>query len=159
MQEKMILDELNRRILRELQRDARQTVQQIAAAVGLSTTPCWKRIKDLESAGVITGYTALVDRSKLGLDLLVVVELNLSQHTEATVQQFERQVAVEPSIVNCMSTTGPSDYVLIVVARDVAHYEQLLHSCLFKLPGVSQLRSSIVLNQVKAETRLPLGVN
>jgi len=157
MNENFTLDAASLLILQELQRDSRQTVQQIATKVGLSTTPCWKRIKELEAAGVIRGYTALVDRSKVGLNLLVVVELNLSQHTETTVRQFEREVAVSPHIVRCLSTTGQADYILTVMARDVAHYEQLLHGTIFRLPGVSQVRSSIVLNEVKSEVRLPVG--
>src|SRR5450830_1496124 len=154
MNENFTLDAASLLILQELQRDSRQTVQQIAAKAGLSTTPCWKRIKELEAAGVIRGYTALVDRSKVGLNLLVV---NLSQHTETTVRQFEREVAVSPHIVRCLSTTGQADYILTVMARDVAHYEQLLHGTIFRLPGVSQVRSSIVLNEVKSEVRLPVG--
>ena len=157
MNENFTLDAASLLILQELQRDSRQTVQQIAAKAGLSTTPCWKRIKELEAAGVIRGYTALVDRSKVGLNLLVVVEVNLSQHTETTVRQFEREVAVSPHIVRCLSTTGQADYILTVMARDVAHYEQLLQGTIFRLPGVSQVRSSIVLNEVKSEVRLPVG--
>ncbi|RUP35174.1 MAG: Lrp/AsnC family transcriptional regulator, partial [Curvibacter sp.] len=73
------------------------------------------------------------------------------------VRQFEREVAVSPHIVRCLSTTGQADYILTVMARDVAHYEQLLHGTIFRLPGVSQVRSSIVLNEVKSEVRLPVA--
>ena len=81
MKENFSLDSVSLRILQELQRDARQTVQQIAERVGLSSTPCWKRIKDMEAAGVIRGYSALVDRDRVGLHLMVVVEVNLGQHS------------------------------------------------------------------------------
>lgn len=156
MNEKPVPDSYSLRILQELQRDARQTVQQIAEAVGLSSTPCWKRIKDMEAAGIITGYTALVDREKVGLNLLVVVEVNLGQHSEDTVQQFERAVAATPQIVRCLSTTGQADYLLTVMARDIQHYEQFLQRSLFRLPGVTHVRSSIVLREVKSEVRLPV---
>lgn len=156
MNEKIQLDAASLRILQELQRDARQTVQQIAERVGLSTTPCWKRIKDMEANGVIRGYSALVDRRRVGLDLLVVVEANLSQHTEELVQQFERAVAATPQIVRCLSTTGQADYILTVLVPDIADYEQFLHRTLFKLPGVTHVRSSIVLKEVKAEVSIPL---
>lgn len=105
MKEEIFLDTYSLRLLAELQRDARQTVQQLAQRVGLSATPCWKRIKDMEAAGVIRGYSVLVDREKLGLRQLAVVEVNLERHTEELVQQFERAVAATPQIVRCLSTT------------------------------------------------------
>ena len=157
MTEETVLDAYSLHILEELQRDARQTVQQIAERVGLSTTPCWKRIKEMEASGVIRSYTALVDRRRVGLNLLVVVEANLSQHSEELVQQFERAVAATPQIVRCLSTTGQADYILTVMVRDIEHYEQFLHHTIFKLPGVTHVRSSIVLKEVKSEVRLPVG--
>ncbi len=143
-------------LLTELQRDARQTVQQLAERVGLSSTPCWKRIKDLEAAGIVRGYTALVDREKVGLSLCVIAELNLTRHNEDVVRHFERAVAECPQIVSCYSTTGQADYVLKVLVRDIQAYEQFLHETAFKLPGVTHVRSSVVLKEVKAEGRLPI---
>ena len=151
-----LLDRHSLAILFELQRDARQTVQQISDLVGLSPTPCWKRIKDMEAAGVIRGYTVLVDREKLGLNLAAVAEVNLDRHSEELVQRFEKAVAASPQIVRCLSATGPADYILTVLVPDIKHYEQFLHSTLFKLPGVTHVRSSIVLKEVKAESALPI---
>ena len=151
------LDRFSLALLAELQRDARQTVQQLADAVGLSPTPCWKRIKDMEAAGVITGYTALVDREKVGLNLAVVVEANISQHSEDLVRRFEAAVAASPQIVRCLATTGQSDYILTVLVADIKHYEQFLHDTIFQLPGVTHVRSSIVLKEVKAVVSLPVG--
>ncbi len=156
MSEEIVLDRASRQILAELQRDARQTVQQLADKVGLSATPCWKRIKQMEAAGVIRGYTALVDRAKVGLGLRVVVEANLQQHSEDAVRRFEQAVADSAQIVQCVSTTGQADYLLTVLAADIAAYERFLHHTLFRLPGITHVRSSIVLRDVKAETRLPL---
>lgn len=156
MTEEIILDRPSRLILAELQRDARLTVQQLAERVGLSATPCWRRIKQMEAAGVITGYTALVDRDKVGLGLRVMVEANLSQHGEAEVRRFEKAVAQSPQIVQCVSTTGQADYILTVLVPDIKAYEHFLHDTLFKLPGITHVRSSIVLREVKSETRLPL---
>lgn len=158
MDTEVLLDPHSLHILAELQRDSRQTVQQLAERVGLSATPCWKRVKDMEAAGIIRGYTALVDREKVGLKQLVVVEVNLERHTEDVVQQFERAVAATPQIVRCLSTTGQADYIITVLVRDIQHYEQLLHSTLFKLPGVNHIRSSIVLKEVKFEVRLPVSL-
>jgi Lrp/AsnC family transcriptional regulator, leucine-responsive regulatory protein len=150
------LDRHDLLLLAELQRDSRQTVQQLAAAAGLSATPVWKRVKEMEQGGIIRGYTALVDREKLGLSLCVLAEVNLTRHSEDDVRRFEQAVADSPQIVSCYATTGQADYVLKVLAPDIKSYEAFLHETAFKLPGVTHVRSSVVLKEVKAETRLPL---
>jgi len=155
----MELDRYSLAILAELQRDSRQTVQQLSAAVGLSSTPCWKRVKELEAAGVIRGYTALVDREKVGLNLRVVIETNLSEHSEELVRKFERAVAASPQIVHCVSTTGQADYIMTVLITDIQAYERFLHDTIFRLPGVTHVRSSIVLKEIKQETRLPVAAS
>lgn len=151
------LDEHCLKILSALQHDGRQTVQQISEAVGLSPTPCWKRIKDMEAAGVIRGYTALVDPELVGLHVSAVAEVNLDRHSEALVQRFEEVVAASPQIIRCVSATGPADYILHVTVPDMKHYERFLHEVLFSLPGVTHVRSSIVLREIKSETALPLA--
>jgi DNA-binding Lrp family transcriptional regulator len=151
------MDRFSLQLLAELQRDARQTVQQLADAVGLSPTPVWRRIKDMEASGVIRGYTAVVDRERVGLGLHVLVEANLSEHTEDLVRRFERAVAASPQIVRCVSTTGQADYILTVLIADIKAYEQFLHDTIFKLPGITHVRSSIVLKEVKQEVRLPVA--
>lgn len=151
-----VLDHHDVRLLNELQRDSRQTVQQLADHVGLSGTPCWKRVKEMEAAGIIRGYTALIDREKVGLQLAVIAELNLTQHSEEQVRRFERAVADCPQIVSCYSTTGQSDYVIKVLVADVQAYERFLHEVAFQLPGVTHVRSSVVLKEVKSELRLPI---
>jgi DNA-binding Lrp family transcriptional regulator len=153
----ILLDRYSLQILSELQRDSRQTVQQLSDLVGLSPTPCWKRIKEMEAAGVIRGYTALVDREKVGLKLAVVVEANLSQHNEDLVRRFEEAVAASPQIVRCLSTTGQADYIMTVLISDIQAYERFLHDTIFKLPGVTHVRSSIVLKELKSEVRLPVA--
>jgi len=149
------LDEHCLKILSALQHDGRQTVQQISEAVGLSPTPCWKRIKDMEAAGVIRGYTALVDPELVGLHVSAVAEVNLDRHSEAMVQRFEEAVAASPQIIRCVSATGPADYILNVTVPDMKHYERFLHETLFSLPGVTHVRSSIVLKEIKSEVVLP----
>jgi Lrp/AsnC family transcriptional regulator, leucine-responsive regulatory protein len=151
------LDHYDRLLLAEVQRDSRQTVQQLAAAVGLSSTPCWKRIKEMESSGVIRGYTALVDRAKVGLSLCVLAEVNLTRHNEDDVRRFEAAVTQAPQIVSCYATTGQADYLIKVLVPDIKEYETFLHETAFKLPGVTHVRSSVVLKEVKAETRLPVA--
>ena len=143
-------------LLTELQRDARQTVQQLANAAGLSSTPCWKRVKEMEATGIIRGYTALVDREMVGLSLCVLAEVNLTRHNEDDVRRFEKEVAACPQIVSCYATTGQADYVIKVLVPDIKAYESFLHEVAFKLPGVTHVRSSVVLKEIKDETRLPL---
>ena len=150
------LDRHDIALLAELQRDSRQTVQQLADAAGLSSTPCWKRVKDMEASGIIRGYTALVDRELVGLSLAVLAEVNLTRHNEDDVRKFERAVAECPQIVSCYATTGQADYVMKVLVPDIKSYESFLHETAFKLPGVTHVRSSVVLKEVKAQTRLPL---
>jgi DNA-binding Lrp family transcriptional regulator len=153
----VLLDAYSLKILLELQRDARQTVAQLSAAVGLSPTPCWKRVKEMEAAGVIRGYTALVDPEKVGLHLTVMVEVNLTHHAEEQVRRFEEAVAASPQIVRCQATTGQADYLMTVLAADIKQYERLLHDTIFMLPGVTHVRSSIVLREIKSEIALPIG--
>jgi DNA-binding Lrp family transcriptional regulator len=152
-----VLDDKDRALLAELQRDSRQTVQQLAAAVGLSATPCWKRVKEMEAAGVIRGYRAAIDRESVGLGLCVLAEVNLTQHTEHTVREFERAVAGCPEIVACYSTTGAADYTMKVLVGDIASYEHFLHQTAFRLPGVTHIRSSVVLKEVKSEGGVPIA--
>jgi DNA-binding Lrp family transcriptional regulator len=156
MSEQFLLDHTSRAILAELLRDASQTLQQIAARVGLSPSPCWKRMKAMEAAGVIRGYTVVVDPAAVGLGLRVLVACNLAQHSQDTVRRFEAAVAASPAIVECRSTTGEADYMMTVLVPDIQAYERFLHDTLFRLPGVTQVRSAIVLKEVKAEVRLPL---
>jgi DNA-binding Lrp family transcriptional regulator len=155
------MDQLDRHdvlLLAELQRDSRQTVQQLATAAGLSSTPCWKRVKEMEATGIIRGYTALIDREMVGLSLCVLAEVNLTRHNEDDVRRFEQAVAACPQIVGCYATTGQADYLMKVLVTDIKAYETFLHETAFKLPGVTHVRSSVVLKEVKAETRLPLAV-
>ena len=155
----ILLDRKDHAILAALQRDSRQTVQQLAAAVGLTSTPCWKRVKAMEAAGVIRAYGAVVDRESVGLALCVLAEVNLSQHTEGTVRDFERAVAACPQIVACYSTTGGADYSIKVLVPDIRSYESFLHETAFRLPGVTHIRSSVVLKEVKVEAGLPLATS
>ena len=152
-----VLDRRDIEILAELQRDSRQSVQQLASKIGLSATPCWKRVKDMEAAGVIRGYGASIDRESVGLQLCVLAEVNLSQHTEAMVREFERAVAACPQITSCYSTTGGADYSIKVLATDIKAYEAFLHDTAFRLPGVTHIRSSVVLKEIKADASLPIA--
>ena len=101
-------------------------------------------------------YTALIDRRKVGLPLCVIAELNLTRHSAEDVRRFEQAVADSSQIISCYSTTGQADYVLKVLAADIESYERFLHETVFRLPGVTHVRSSVVLKEVKEESRLPI---
>lgn len=153
------LDRHDVALIHELQRDSSQTLQQLAAQVGLSATPCWKRVKALEGAGVIRGYSARVDREKVGLSLAVIVEVELARHRVEEVRRFEEVVAASPEIVSCYATAGQCDYLLRVLARDVQHYEHFLQHTLFQLAAVTRVRSTVVLKEVKSDFRIPLDIH
>lgn len=132
------------------------TVQAIAEEVGLSSAPCWRRVKELEDTGIIRKYVALVDRTKVGLDTCMFTQISLERHSEVAVEEFERAVRATPEILECWVTTGDSDYMLKVFVPNAVAFDLFLHRFLFKVPGVRQTKTSVALREVKCETRLDL---
>ena len=151
-----MLDRASVEILKALQQDSRRTLQELADRVGLSPTPCWRRVKALEADGVIRGYTALLDREKLGLHLCVLAHVTLIRHSEGSVGTFEAEMRAAPEVIECYGTTGEADYVIKVMARDAKAYDAFLHDTIFKLGVVASIRSNIALREVKYQTALPL---
>jgi len=149
-------DRATRGILEALQADGRQSTQQLAEKVGLSATPVWRRVKELEDSGVVRRYVALADREKLGLSICVLANVSLVRHTEGAVEAFERLVGASREIIECHATTGEADYVIKIVVADMKAYDQFLQQHIFKLPGVASVRSNVVLREVKYETALPV---
>ncbi|MEK8032014.1 Lrp/AsnC family transcriptional regulator [Ideonella sp. DXS29W] len=152
----MELDRVTRRLIDTLQRKGRQSAQQLAEAVGMSATPVWRRLKELEQSGVIRREVVLMDREKLGLAICAWAYVSLVRHTDGAVEDFERLVASSPEIMECASITGEADYVIKVVVPDMKAYDRFLQERLFKLKGVSSIRTNVVLREVKYETALPL---
>lgn len=150
-------DRASLQILEALQVDARLSTQALAEKVGLSATPVWRRVKELEDRGVIRGQVVLLDREKIGLSILVLANVSLVRHSEGAVEQFERLVSGRREIIECHAITGEADYVIKVVAADMKAYDLFLQQYIFKLPGVSSVRSNVVLREVKYETALPVG--
>ncbi|KQY89202.1 MULTISPECIES: Lrp/AsnC family transcriptional regulator [Roseateles] len=150
-------DRASLQILEALQVDARLSTQALAEKVGLSATPVWRRVKELEDRGVIRGQVVLVDREKIGLSICVLANVSLVRHSEGAVEQFERLVGTRREIIECHAITGEADYVIKVVAADMKAYDLFLQQHIFKLPGVSSVRSNVVLREVKYETALPVG--
>ncbi|SFG52261.1 transcriptional regulator, AsnC family [Novosphingobium sp. CF614] len=150
------LDRTDLRILKVMQSDGSLTVTQIAEHVGLSQSPCSRRIQALVDAGVITGKSVELNRQLLGFDLLVEARIKMQSHDPKLLAAFKTEVQAIPEIQNAMLTLGEFDYRLQVVVRDIGHYQNLLQERLTSLPGVKEMQSSVVLETIKATSALPL---
>ena len=149
-------DKMDLAILRVLREDSRKTLQEIGAAVGLSPTSCWTRIKKLESQGVIKRYTVDLDPAKLGYHDFVIVQLTLESHTDETLYEFGRVLATIPEIQEAYLVSGDYDYYIRIAVRDTRDYERLLREKLYKIPGIRHSKSSFVLRVLK-EASVQLG--
>ncbi|MEH6647298.1 Lrp/AsnC family transcriptional regulator [Sulfitobacter sp.] len=143
------LDDADRKILHELQNDARLTHQELSERIGLSPSPCARRIRRLEEVGYIKGYSARIDEAKLGFAFNVFISVRLDRQIDDRLVMFEREVRLCPQIVDCWLMTGSFDYLLRVAVRDLEEFEHFLTGRLTKLPGVASLESSIPIRRVK----------
>ena len=151
-------DDIDRRILAELQRDAGLTNQELAERVGLSASPCLRRVKALEEAGVIRKRVALLDQKKLGFSLTALIQISMDRHTPERFENFERTVKQYPEVQTCYLITGQqSDYLLIVIVPDMDHYQAFLLDKITRIEGVTGVHSSFVMRSVVDSTTLPLG--
>ncbi|WP_130617945.1 Lrp/AsnC family transcriptional regulator [Dyella amyloliquefaciens] len=151
-----MLDAIDLALLRTLQADPDLSIQELAARIHLSHTPCWRRLKQLESSGVIRGRAVLLDAAELGLPITVFAEVKLRRHDEETLSQLEEAVEKRPEIVECFSMSGDRDYIFRIVMASVERYEQFLKKTLLHLPGVASINSSFALKCVKLTTSLPI---
>lgn len=150
------LDRTDRRILHELQVKADISMQELGERVGISHTPCWRRLRRLEDLGLIRGRVALLDAEHLDLTVNVFVNVSLKRHQDNALTRFEESVQDIPEIVECYTVSGETDFLLRVVVADVRAYEHLLKETLVHLPEVSNLTSTFALRQVKYTTALPI---
>ncbi len=150
------LDDIDRRILQRLQQEGRLSNAELADKVGLSASPCWRRVKALEEAGVIRGYAALLDAKAVGLGVNVFMSVSLSTQVEKALKDFERAAAARPEVMECYLMTGDSDYLLRIVVPDLEAYERFVMD-FTKIAGIAQIRSSFALRTVKQGAALPLG--
>ena len=150
------LDEIDRRILTHLQRNARMTNAKLAERVGLSPAPCLRRIRALEAAGVIRDYVALLDSRAVGRAVTVFIEIRLDLQVRDRLDILERAIREWPEVLECSLMTGDADYMLRVAVPDVDAYEQFLRDKLTRLEGVASIKSSFALKQVKYTTALPI---
>lgn len=152
------LDAVDRRILGVMQEDARISNVDLAERVGISPSPCWRRVKALEEAGIIQRHVTLVDPAAVGLPVSVFVQVTLERQIEAALETFERTVLERPEVMECYLMTGDSDYLLRVVVADLAAYERFLMDHLTRINGVASINSSFALKQVKYRTALPVDL-
>ncbi|MFT5338115.1 MAG: Lrp/AsnC family leucine-responsive transcriptional regulator [Sphingobacteriales bacterium] len=150
------LDRIDIRILDLLQNDARLTNKQIAEELGMSTTPVFERIKKLEKKGVIQKYVALVDRRKVGKNLLAYGSVRLKEHTQTSISTFVAQVKDFPEVIECMHTTGMGDYLLKIVVDDMDAYHRFVMDKLSAITVISHVETSFVLDEVIKTTAFPL---
>lgn len=149
------LDAIDRRILRELVRDGRITNAQLAERVGLSPSPCWQRTRRLEEEGFIRGYSALLDRDRLGVPETVLIEVTMDRHDDAVLENFGRQMAEMPEVMEVWLVTGEYDYVIKVAVNGTRGYEEFLRTRLYRVPGIRHSRSSFALRCLK-ESGIPI---
>jgi Lrp/AsnC family transcriptional regulator, leucine-responsive regulatory protein len=150
------LDQIDRRILAELQQNARLSNTDLAERAGISASPCWRRVRQLEEGGVIERYVTLLNPARLGLGVSVFVQVRLSTQIESALEIFEGAILARPEVMECYLMTGDSDYLLRVVVADLGAYERFLMDHLTRVPGVANIRSSFALRSVKYRTDLPL---
>jgi Lrp/AsnC family leucine-responsive transcriptional regulator len=151
----MPLDRIDIAILECLQRDARMSLQELSAQVGLTSSPCWTRIKRLEESGVIEGYSVRVNAEKVGLADTVIVQVTLDSHSDQALFEFGRALEAIPEVLEAFLVSGDYDYYVRIAVRDTRDYERLLREQLYKIPGIRHSKSSFVLRSLK-QSLLPL---
>lgn len=150
------LDHTDRAILRLIQRDAALSLAEIAAEVGLTPTPCWKRIRRMEQAGIITGRVALVDPAKVGLGLSVFVAIETGDHSAPWIEAFAATVAKMPEVVDCWRLGGDVDYLLRVVVPDMAAFDNFYRRLTADVSSLRKVTSRFAMERVKSTTALPI---
>lgn len=150
------IDTADRRLLRALQADGRAAVTSLAETLGLSATPCQRRIRRLEEAGIIIGYRAEIDPRRIGLHVQAFVQVSLTSHEEKLVDSFHRALAARPEVVAAYAMSGEMDYLLHILVRDLDAYGEFAMKALLRMPGVKETRSSFVLGVPKAPAGVPV---
>jgi len=150
------IDATDRALLKALQDNARLTTSELAQMTQMSQSPCWRRIKRLEDAGLIAGYNARLDRRALGYGVMAFVTISIDSQDESHSLDFEQAVRDIPEVVMCHGVSGPEDFVLVVVAQDLDGYSALMQTKLRRLPGVKMVRTSFSMQEVKALQGMPI---
>lgn len=153
----MKLENRDRALLDLLQQDARLSNQELAERVGMSASACWRRVKLLEEAGVIRRYTAEIDPREAGLHFHAIVHVQLAHHNRDTVAQFVAEVMRHDEVQDCFATSGAADYHLRVLCRDLEAYNEFMENSLFRIEGVTNVQTNLVLRHIKSERRIRLA--
>lgn len=154
----MAIDKTEIKILKLLQDDARITNQVLAEKVGMSASPCWRRVKKLEEENVIQGYRAILNRRKIGLGVMIFVRVIIDSDSEAEAQKFEQEVTELENVVACYSIGGDSDFLLQVVSHDLDSYADFAMTVIRRLPGIKEMQSMFVLKEIKPLDAYPISL-
>lgn len=150
-----MIEKQDEKVLARLQKDGRMTNQQLADEVGMSPSACWRRVRALEETGVVEGYAALVNREKAGFAMSAILHVSLERHDVKFVDEFVLRVRARPEVLECFATTGDADYHLRVVVRDMGAYNRFLDEFIFRLPGIRNVRTNVILREIKTTVALP----
>lgn len=150
----MELSEQDRVLLRALQEDSQISNQELAKKVAMSPSVCWRKVRSLEERGLIKRYTAIIDAPLAGLPFHAIIHLHLTRHNTDNVSNFMREVKGRPEVLDCFATTGDSDYYMRVRCSDLEAYNAFLDDFLFRLPGIANVRTNLVLKEIKHESML-----
>lgn len=153
-----ILDVFDKKILSALQKDSSRSTADVAALVGLSQAPCWRRIQRLKDAGYIRGEVALLDRRKIGLNAQIFAQVKLTATGRSNLEEFTVAIREFPEVLDCFVLLGTVDFMLRIVARDIEAYERFFFEKLSRVPGVQEINSMVALSEIKSTTELPLDV-
>lgn len=150
------IDKTDAKILDLLQRDSRMTNQELSEQLGMSASPCWRRIKRLQDEQIIRGYGVLLDRKKLGLGVMVFIRVSIDSHNEIEAKKFEEKVSALEYVVACYSIGGDADFLLQVVSPDLDTYADFSMSIIRRLPGIKEMQSMFVLKEIKPFLSFPV---
>ncbi|BCS46133.1 AsnC family transcriptional regulator [Pseudomonas amygdali pv. tabaci str. ATCC 11528] len=150
------LSSIDMRILTALQQDGRITNQTLADQIGMSASPCWRRVKQLEEHRYVLGYKAVLDRRKIGLGVMVFIRVSIDSHSEAEARKFEQEVMQLENVVACYSIGGDADFLLQVVARDLDSFADFAMTVVRRLPGIKEMQSMFVLKEIKPFVSFPV---
>ena len=151
------MDGIDLKILDMLQQNGNLTTHEIAEKINISQSPCWRRINRLEEQGLISKRVVLLDREKMGMDVVVFATVNLSAQGRNNLEEFEREVQVLPEVLECYTMAGTWDYMLKIVVRDIRHYEKFIREKLIRLANVGEVHSHIAVTEIKNTGILPIG--
>lgn len=152
----MTIAKSDKRLLNALQENCRSSSNDLAARANMSSATCWRKQKSLEEVGIITGYRAILDREKLGYNVCAFTHVSVERQSNDIVENIEKELIKHPSVMECYTATGDADFVLRVIAKDMSDYDQFLNNFIFKLEGVTHVRSNITLRELKQTTHVPV---